>query len=143
MAKGYIRMHQLDKRKVEYLLTPKGFSEKYQKSVKYTLKTINSIGLIRVKLQTVIGSLYDRGERKFYVLGDSDLAILAEMVLKTFVGIQHERIKLIPPDGLTGVILICREQTVPISKGQCFVDMIQELAKDDEFASMFNKEGKA
>ncbi|MDE2028516.1 MAG: winged helix-turn-helix transcriptional regulator, partial [Candidatus Omnitrophica bacterium] len=45
ISKGYIRIKQLNKKKTEYLLTPKGFSEKLRKSVKYTLKTINSIGL--------------------------------------------------------------------------------------------------
>ena len=50
VTKGYIRIKQLDRRKVEYLLTPKGFAEKVRKSVKYTLKTINSIGLIKKQL---------------------------------------------------------------------------------------------
>jgi predicted transcriptional regulator len=39
ITKGYIRIKQLNKKKVEYILTSKGFSEKMQKSVKYTLKT--------------------------------------------------------------------------------------------------------
>ena len=46
LTKGYIRIKQLNKKKVEYILTPKGFAEKMQKSIKYTMKTINSIGRI-------------------------------------------------------------------------------------------------
>ena len=41
VAKGYIRIEQLNQRKVKYILTPKGFSEKMRKSVKYTVKTLN------------------------------------------------------------------------------------------------------
>ena len=33
VAKGYIRIRQLNKKKTEYILTPKGFTEKYHKSV--------------------------------------------------------------------------------------------------------------
>ena len=45
VSKGYIRIRQLNKKKTQYILTPKGFTEKYLKSVRYTLKTIRSIGL--------------------------------------------------------------------------------------------------
>ena len=38
ISKGYIRIKQLNNRKVEYILTPKGFSEKVRKSIKYTFK---------------------------------------------------------------------------------------------------------
>src|SRR3989338_1124741 len=67
VTKGYIRIRQLNKRKVEYMLTPKGFAEKMRKSVKYTLKTINSIGLIRSRLKEILSSLYERGERTFTI----------------------------------------------------------------------------
>ena len=40
VTKGYIRIKQLDRRKVEYILTPTGFTEKMRKSVRYTIKTI-------------------------------------------------------------------------------------------------------
>jgi DNA-binding MarR family transcriptional regulator len=134
MSKGYIRMKQLNKRKVEYLLTPKGFTEKYQKSIKYTLKTINSIGLIREKLHKVVSSLYEKGERTFYILGDSDLAVLTEMTLKNFNGIKEGRLKDLPSEALPGVILICKEDISNKLKGQASVDMIQELAKDGGLA---------
>jgi DNA-binding MarR family transcriptional regulator len=52
-SKGYIRINQLNKNKVEYILTSKGFSEKMRKSVKYTMKTISSIGLIKARLKEV------------------------------------------------------------------------------------------
>ena len=47
LTKDTSRINQLNKKKVEYLLTPKGFSEKMRKSVRYTIKTICSIGLIK------------------------------------------------------------------------------------------------
>src|SRR3989338_481831 len=69
VANGYIRISQLNKRKVKYILTPKGFSEKMGKSIAYTLKTIRSISLIREKLAVTLNKLYDEGERVFFLLG--------------------------------------------------------------------------
>jgi len=60
ITKGYIRIKQLNRRKVEYILTPRGFSEKMRKSVRYTLKTINSIGTIKKCLHEVLKELYDQ-----------------------------------------------------------------------------------
>ena len=73
--KGYIRIRQLNKKKVEYLLTPKGISEKTSKSIKYTLKTINSISAIKECLKNKLFPLTQEGERCFAILGESDFAI--------------------------------------------------------------------
>ena len=66
ISKGYIRMDRLNKRNVRYILTPKGISEKMRKSVKYTLNTINSIGLIKDNLRELLVNLYKKGHRTFY-----------------------------------------------------------------------------
>ena len=111
IAKGYIRIKQLNKRKAEYLLTPKGFSEKVRKSVKYTLKTVNSIGLIKNRAKELFLELYNEGERNFYILGGSDFVILVEMVLKedAFKDARIIHIQEIPQQKVDGVILICQE----------------------------------
>ena len=82
IAKGYIRIHQLNQRKVEYLLTPAGFAEKMRKSMKYTLKTINSIGLIKSKLKEALLPVVQKGEKDFVIVGESDFAALVELVIK-------------------------------------------------------------
>lgn len=134
LTKGHIRIKQLNKKKVEYLLTPKGFAEKMQKSVKYTLKTLNSIGLVKKNIEGLLARLHGTGVRKFSILGASDLAGLIEMVLaEEFAGqyeICHiEGIQDVPDDG---VILICREG-VAVPNGVRAVQVIDELAKDEAF----------
>jgi len=130
IAKGYIRIRQLNKKKTQYILTPKGFTEKYHKSIRYTLKTIRSIGLIREQLNIVIKRLYDQGERVFFILGSSDLVELVEMSLShcKWAGVKFSRVEQIPDNPL-GVILICKEEIdaslYPTT--QC-VDLIKELA---------------
>src|SRR3989338_6062612 len=82
ISKGYIRIRQLNPRKVEYILTPKGFGEKLRKSVKYTLKTVHSMGLIRDRVKGIMKGLYEQGEREFIILGKSDFALLIELALR-------------------------------------------------------------
>ena len=129
VTKGYIRIKQLDRRKVEYILTPKGFAEKMRKSVNYTLKTINSIGLIKKNVLGILKDFYVNGVRKFYVLGESDLGGLIEMAIrenfKQDCILAH--VQEISPAMKDGVVLICREE-VQVPSGFKAVNMIEELA---------------
>jgi predicted transcriptional regulator len=130
VAKGYIRLRQLNKKKTEYILTPKGFSEKYHKSLRYTLKTLRSIGLIRTQLNIVIQRLYDKGERVFLILGHSDLAELLEMSLRQpqWTGVEFSRVENIFEQP-RGIFIFCREKmdmTPPANVR--YVHLLQELA---------------
>ena len=142
IAKGYIRINQLDKRKVEYILTSKGFSEKMRKSVRYTIKTICSLGLIKRKLTSVLKVVVDQGERKFIILGESDFAILVELVLKDLCkdGYVVEHTQEIPKNG-SGYLLICKE--LPIINGRITrpktVNLAEELAKDYQMTAQFTE----
>jgi len=135
ITKGYIRIKQLDYRKVEYILTPKGFTEKMRKSVKYTLKTIHSIGLIKNNLLNILKPLHAEGARKFYILGESDLAALIDIVLKenysndyTLVHIQ-DRSKA----SKDGVTLVCTEEVQGTGLvGQKEINVLESLASQTQ-----------
>ena len=136
ITKGYIRIKQLNKKKVEYLLTPKGFSEKMQKSVKYTLKTIDSIGLIKRRLADILSEAWQAGNRKFYILGASDLLGLIEIVLKEKFNTGYEvvHVDALAPSMSDGIVLICREDVTADMPGLKTLDLIHELAKDEAVA---------
>ena len=130
ITKGYIRIQQLNSRKVQYLLTPKGFAEKMRKSVKYTVKTINSISLIKERLKTILKELGDAGQRHFFVVGKSDLAYLIDIVVNE----EHIECQVIhcltyPMETEGGVVLICTEDVFP-QEGANSIRLIHELAKD-------------
>src|ERR1041385_1074488 len=78
VAKGFVRISQLDKRKVQYMLTPKGMSEKMRQAVKYTLNTINSLGLIKNSLKNILNDYYARGYRAFFIFSEPDLTVLVQ-----------------------------------------------------------------
>lgn len=132
VTKGYIRISQLNQRKVQYILTPKGFAEKMSKSISYTLKTINSIGLVKKQLFKILQPLHAQGIKEFYVLGESDLAFLIDMVLREHF-IQDfylQRIKNIEDAKETGIVLICVEKfPIPSHNTVRHVKLIEEMAK--------------
>lgn len=134
VSKGYIRIQQLNSRKVQYILTPKGFTEKMQKSVKYTLKTINSISLIKTRLRDMINALYLKGNRDFYVLGTSDLALLIETAVRE-LGLADCKVNYINQwldQATQGVLLICKEDiNVNGNDSLHVVNVVHELAKDE------------
>ena len=138
IGKGYIRIRQLNKKKVEYLLTPKGFGEKMRKSIKYTVKTINSIGLIKRRLNDMLFKLYTSGERSFEILGESDFASMIEIVLKDshFKDCRIMYIKTLEESGGEGVLCICKEgfEHLP-HNGRRHINFIKELAQDNEFTA--------
>ncbi len=134
VSKGYIRINQLNKKKVEYILTRKGFSEKMRKSVRYTIKTICSLGLIKRRLSGTLQELINQGDRKFIILGESDFAILVEMVLKevckeSFI-VEHTLEW--PKNGFDGCLLICQETNQPVAKlnRPKTVNLVELLAQD-------------
>ncbi len=133
VSKGFIRINQLNQKKVEYILTPKGFSEKMRKSVKYTIKTICSLGLIKKRLSAVLKEVVDKGERKFVIVGESDFGVMVEIVLKdlckdSFTVTHTEEI---PKTENGAYLLICKElpKNTRITRGRT-LNLAEELAKD-------------
>lgn len=138
IAKGFIRIEQLNKRKVQYLLTPQGFAEKMRKSIKYTLKTINSIGLIKTRVQAILVDLHKDGTREFFIVGKSDLSLLIGMVAKEapLAGCAFFIVDEIPPIAIKGTLLICKEN---VNEDKLVlhnhVNLIRELAKENDYSA--------
>jgi DNA-binding MarR family transcriptional regulator len=132
VSKGYIRITQLNQKKVMYMLTPKGISENMQKSVKYTLNTINALGLIKKRLADILTRLHAEGQRHFYIYGEHDLVTLVEMVFLDLKldGVIFAHLKEIPEQEIKGVLLIGKEK-VPTDafKAERQVDLIIEMSK--------------
>jgi DNA-binding MarR family transcriptional regulator len=132
VAKGLIRISQLNKKKVQYLLTPKGLSEKLRKSVKYTRHTLNAIGLIKDHLREIFIKLYQDGHRNFYVYSEGDLQLLIDSAFKDAKLPEAHIVDLkeTPQENLGGFLLIGRENVD--LKGfnlNNHLDLVEEVAK--------------
>ena len=86
VTKGYLRVRQLDRKKIEYLLTVRGLSQKARKTYYYTLKTLESFGLIRRSITDALNPHLLNYNNQVYVLGDGDLASFTMLVLKDQMG---------------------------------------------------------
>ena len=88
--KGYLKAKQLDKKKIQYMLTPKGFSEKAKKSYNFTLKTINLLKSARERIQELIEAKAKAGCRNFVVRGSGDIMDIIELGFKKLSGLKIE-----------------------------------------------------
>lgn len=81
-SKGYIKMRQLNRKKIQYILTSKGFTEKVKKSYWFFLRTLHSVKTMRRKIQDLILTEYQKGKTHFIIFGDGELADIIEMSLR-------------------------------------------------------------
>ena len=112
--KGWVKFNQLDKKRMEYILTPEGFKEKARKSYQYFLKTIDSLGTLKRKIIQVLREEYSKGRKKFVILGDGELAIIVEAALKDLRGMDFEYRKVKKEDKINdkdSLILVCNGKT--------------------------------
>ena len=81
--KGYIKIKRLNRRNLQYLLMPEGFTEISKRSYHYLLKTINSVRKMKAQIQHLVLEEYCKGKREFIILGDNELADIIELSLKS------------------------------------------------------------
>lgn len=84
VKRGVVKTTCLNPKKVEYILTPKGFSEKAKKSYNYIVKTIDLVKMVKEEIAKIVLEEFNRGQKKFAILGDDDLADIIELALKGF-----------------------------------------------------------
>lgn len=80
--KGLLKIRQLNRRKVDYLLTSRGFSEKANKSYRYMLKTISSVNVIKTRIQSVLQEELKNGPAEFVMLGEGDFHDIVELAVR-------------------------------------------------------------
>ncbi len=92
IERGVIKTQGLNSKKTEYMLTPKGFSEKAKKSYEYVRKTVNLVKQMRDQIAVIVFDEIRNGQKKFIIMGDDDLADLIELALK---GFDYQRVQKI------------------------------------------------
>lgn len=89
---GYIKIITLDGRKLRYLLTPEGLSEKTRRSYRYLVRTIRIYDQYRQEIDRLIDEQLAAQHRKFLIYGEGDLADLVHVILKRKDPAVHVRI---------------------------------------------------
>ncbi|MFA5974942.1 MAG: winged helix-turn-helix transcriptional regulator [Elusimicrobiota bacterium] len=79
---GYIKIVNLDRRKMRYLLTRKGLLEKTNRSYQYLLRTLVTYRQIYDRLEAFIKEQIQQGKDRFIVNGSGEVAEMVKFVLR-------------------------------------------------------------
>jgi len=112
IKKGYVKIKGLNRRKVKYILTPKGFSEKAQKSYKYAVKTIREFSRYAENLREFILNEYKNGTKEFFVKGEGEILNIIDFVFKT-IDIPDVKYRKIS-NNFKEVYIITKNREIPI-----------------------------
>jgi DNA-binding MarR family transcriptional regulator len=94
VAKGLIKTKRLDKKRIQYIMTAKGFAAQTKRSYQYTLQTIEQLKLVNEKIQALVNDCYKKGIREILILADKDVAMMIEIGIKScsLDGLQYRSI---------------------------------------------------
>lgn len=77
---GYLKVSQLNKRKLEYFLTPSGFVAVARKTYQYATRTIRDYHQLHSQLSDLLAKLHESGFAYFSVHGDGELRDMIEAI---------------------------------------------------------------
>ncbi|OGQ55892.1 MAG: hypothetical protein A3I75_01105 [Deltaproteobacteria bacterium RIFCSPLOWO2_02_FULL_50_16] len=80
---GYIKVSHLNKKKLKYILTPKGLSELALKSYHYILKTVNNYNLIQSRMKETLQQLVNKGHSVLFYNGNGELLDLLNDIIQS------------------------------------------------------------
>jgi len=136
VTKGYLRIKQLNRKKVEYLLTPRGIAEKAQKTYNYTLKTIESFGLIKEVLRQVLIDNLKPETTQIIVAGDGDLADLTQLLLLDVKknGVSIKKTSYLPDNPEPNTLVLSAITGIhPADDNPSYIDLLRILAEKVNF----------
>ncbi|MBI2339384.1 MAG: winged helix-turn-helix transcriptional regulator [Deltaproteobacteria bacterium] len=82
ISRGYIRVKALNKKKLNYLLTPKATVQMAQRSYQAVLNTIHRYRELEIKIGFLISHYVDNNHRNFFIHGDGELMDIVERVMR-------------------------------------------------------------
>ena len=82
VKKGYFKITHIPKKRVKYLLTPKGALEKSRLTYRYIRYSVGFYREIRAMLVTLFGRLENEGVRRITLYGCGEVAELAHLFLQ-------------------------------------------------------------
>lgn len=129
VRRGYVKSHGLNAKKVEYLLTPKGFSEKLKKSYNYIFKTINLVKIIQAEIRSLIMSEYKKGVKDFVVFGNNTLADQVNLVMSELrlEGLNFRPISKLSDVDREALVLVTDEKVKKVN-GNPVLNIAEKLA---------------
>lgn len=127
--KGFVKIRQLNWKKMEYILTPKGMLEKSRKSFLFASRTLQQLRTLVGRMQTILLEEYHAGRREFYILAQAEAAELVEMALEgiNLYGARIHRLARFSeaPEGVD-VVFLASSQLPSARGGTRWVSLFEE-----------------
>lgn len=82
ILKGYVKTKTLNKKRIQYLLTPKGVIHVIKKSYQSTINTIHHYQELENKIISLLSHYIESGYQQFFLYGDGELAVMVHRVVK-------------------------------------------------------------
>ena len=83
ISKGLIKTKRLNQKRIQYIMTAKGFAEQTKRSYYYTLKTIEQFKMINKEIQDLVITCHKQGIREIVALGNKEFTMMIEMAIKS------------------------------------------------------------
>jgi len=138
IKKGYVKIRRLNRKNLQYFLTPKGFSQLSRRSYHYLWKTIDSVAKMKNKIQELVLEEYSKGTTQFLIVGNGELADIVEISLRDLdrENLKFERaLKQNEIGGSTDGVLLITQGTGyegfsrSLSSRPRYIDMVTKLTE--------------
>jgi DNA-binding MarR family transcriptional regulator len=127
---GYVKTSHLNRRSIEYLLTPEGFAQTALRSYRYIVSTVRSYQQIRERMVALGTRLRGAGFGDVFVHGDGELAELVSHFFESEgLGVVTRGL---PPAGRKGggaIILNADHEPLP-AREVPVIDLLQEIHRE-------------
>ena len=123
---GYVKTSHLNRRSLDYLLTPQGFAQAAMKSYRYVLTTVKSFRRIQIQLASLLEQLNAEGVKEFYLNGNCELAELVSTFFED--GNWGTLYKGLPESGTSKVVVLNANPILQNGNKYRVVDLTTELA---------------
>jgi DNA-binding MarR family transcriptional regulator len=74
IAKGYVKVHRLERKKLRYIITPEGISLRAKLTIDYINHQFSLYRLVRQRMLEAIKEVRDKGHQKVRFQGGGDVA---------------------------------------------------------------------
>ena len=77
-TKGWVTIHKINSRNLQYSLTPEGTREVARRTYRYLRRTMGQVGRWKEKIEVYMGDLKAQGFARVHLVGESDLDFILE-----------------------------------------------------------------
>ncbi len=113
---GHIKISNMSKKKVRYILTTRGFKEKANQSCNYLVQTVSVFMAYKERVDRMLNQILQDGHRHFAILGQGELTQLLENSIRTQpVQVRYRFVSETDPLSPEELLVDCRMTGKPVS----------------------------